>query len=90
MGDGRTYEDVIAVRAVSTDDFIDGGLVSDADRSFATHLDTHHQQRARRESRGLRCQLEAAQHDRVGITFWSTLLFSKEILATNKILVEMI
>ena len=68
MGDGRTYEDVIAVRADSDGRFHDGRLVSASLRSLAADFDARDQQRSRSQPRRLRRQLKAPQHDRMGMS----------------------
>ena len=67
MGDCRTYEDVIAVRAVQTTDFMTADWYPHAGRGAAADVEPHHQQRPRRQPGRLRHQLQAAQHDRMGI-----------------------
>ncbi len=68
MGDGRTYEDVIAVRAVETADFMTADWYPLPYEVLAAHLDADHQPGPRREPRRLRRQLQTSQHDRMGMS----------------------
>ena len=67
MGDGRTYEDAIAVRAVQTADFMTADWYPLPYEVLAAHLNPRHQQSPRSQPRRLRRQLQATQHDRMGI-----------------------
>ena len=67
MGDGRTYENVIALRAVETDDFMTADWSPSALRPPGPHLDPDHQRGQGRQPRRLRRQQQAAGDDRVGI-----------------------
>ena len=67
MGDGRTYENVIAIRAVQTDDF----MTADWSRlpyELLAKISTRIINSVRgRQSGGLRHQQQAAGDDRVGV-----------------------
>ena len=67
MGDARTYDDVVAVRCVDTEDFMTADWCHLPYDLLAAHLDADHQRGAGREPRGLRHQFQAAGDDRVGV-----------------------
>ena len=54
MGDGRTYEHVVALRAVQTTDFMTAHWAHAAARPARARLQPHHQRGARHQPRGLR------------------------------------
>ena len=67
MGDARTYEDVIAVRAVNTEDFMTADWCHLPYDLLARDFHADHQRSEGRQPRGLRHQLEAAGDDRMGM-----------------------
>ena len=67
MGDYRTYENVVALARRHEHRWDDRGLVPVPARRARSHLEPNHQRGARRESRRLRHQLEAAGDDRMGV-----------------------
>ena len=68
MGDGRSYESVIAIRAVESMD----GMTADwarLDPAFLARVSSRITNEVkRRQPRGLRHHVEAARDDRVGVT----------------------
>ena len=67
MGDGRTHEFVLAVRAVQTTRLHDRRLVPDAPRGARRDREPRRVERARHQPRRLRHHVEAAGDDRVGV-----------------------
>jgi GMP synthase (glutamine-hydrolysing) len=67
MGDGRTYEHVVALRAVQTSDFMTAHWARAALRAAEARVEPHHQRGARHQPRGLRHEQQAAGDDRVGV-----------------------
>ena len=68
MGDYRTYENVVALRAVTSTDGMTADWYPFPHDVLGAYLESHHQRGARRESRRLRRELQAAGDDRVGVT----------------------
>ncbi len=67
MGDGRTYEHVIALRAVNTVDFMTADWARLPHDFLARVVEPDRERGARRQPRGLRHHLEASGHNRVGV-----------------------
>ena len=67
MGDGRTYEHVVALRAVATSDFMTADWAEIPHASARQGVEPHHQRGARHQPRHLRHLVEAAGHHRVGV-----------------------
>ena len=63
MGDGRTYDYVVALRAVQTQDFIDRALGASALRLARQSQQPDHQRSARHQPRRLRCLGQTARDD---------------------------
>ena len=56
MGDGRTYSNVVALRAVTTDDFMTADWNRPSLRSLGPCFQSHRKRDTRREQSGLRHQ----------------------------------
>ena len=67
MGDGRTYEHAVALRAVQTTDFMTAHWAHLPHDLLASVSQPHHQRGARDQPRGVRRLVEAAGDDRVGV-----------------------
>ena len=67
MGDGRTYEHVVALRAVQTTDFMTAHWAPLPHDLLAQGVESDHQRSARHQSRRLRHLEQAAGDDRVGV-----------------------
>ncbi len=67
MGDYRTYENVVALRAVTSTDGMTADWFPFPHDVLGADLEPHHQRGARGEPRGLRREFQAARDDRVGV-----------------------
>jgi GMP synthase PP-ATPase subunit len=67
MGDGRTYENVVALRAVQTTDFMTADWAPLPHESAVARLEPDHQRGARHQPRDLRHLVQAACDDRMGV-----------------------
>ncbi len=63
MGDGRTYDYVVALRDVQTSDFMTADWGRTALRVTQEGIQPHHQRSARHQPRDLRRQQQAACED---------------------------
>ena len=67
MGDGRTYENVVALRAVTTEDFMTADWARLPHDLLDRVLPADRRRGPGRQPRRLRRHLEAPRHDRVGV-----------------------
>ena len=67
MGDDRTYEDVLALRAVTTDDFMTADWYPPFTRPPSKNLHANYKFGSWRKQSGLRHQFKTTQHHRMGI-----------------------
>ena len=77
MGDGRTYEYVVALRGGADQRFHDGRLGRTAARAAEKSVRPDHQRGARHQPRDLRREQQAAGDDRVGVNRCRALLGEK-------------
>ena len=63
MGDGRTYDYVVALRAVITQRLHDRTLGRTAVLAARPRVQPHHQRSQRHQPRGVRCKRQTARHD---------------------------
>ena len=68
QGDFRTYDQVIALRAVTSRDGMTADWFPFPPEVLAPHLQPDRQRGGRRQSGGVRRQLQAARDDRVGVS----------------------
>ena len=68
MGDYRTYGHVVALRAVTAEDAMTAPTGRACRTSARAHQQPHRERSARRQPRRVRHHVEAARHDRVGVT----------------------
>ena len=67
MGDGRTYDFVVGLRAVTSTDGMTADFYPFDMELHRPRRDAHHQRGEGRQPRGVRRDQQAAGHDRVGV-----------------------